>query len=368
MLVAAIRPAVGFSRCCPRRCARSPRVLRSAGVLAARTSSFHPAARANTSSSRAPAAASTSTPAFRSRCPLGTGTRVSLANLSFAQLHGCWTGRCGWCRNVAAIRPDTAGHDDYFPERTLAAMARPRPPSTVYAFAASASAAAAGVPVADRAPRHRRGRARRRWHRHPHARRRGRPRHTRGGHDQPRPPPRSRPGEACRLPRLRHRRLSRRQPSHVLENLAGWTGTALTWRVLRARRARRGQALPGRRRPRPGRHTAPPSIVNGQSPPRSAATSATSLHPRGPAGSELFINPLMAMYFTVDLTGLARQNLYLDRLTTPSACARSPPHRGIPPRGPHTAAARHTALSPVVEAVTSASCGGKDGTQCRSTD
>ncbi|MFI0373634.1 DUF1152 domain-containing protein [Actinomadura sp. 1N219] len=32
------------------------------------------------------------------------------------------------------------------------------------------------------------------------------------------------------------------------------------------------------------------------------------------SNSELFINPLMAMYFAVDLDGLARRNLYLDRL------------------------------------------------------
>ncbi|MFA1548752.1 hypothetical protein [Actinomadura chokoriensis] len=30
--------------------------------------------------------------------------------------------------------------------------------------------------------------------------------------------------------------------------------------------------------------------------------------------SELFINPLMAVYFAVDLDGLARRSLYLDRL------------------------------------------------------
>ena len=29
---------------------------------------------------------------------------------------------------------------------------------------------------------------------------------------------------------------------------------------------------------------------------------------------QLFVNPLMAMYFTFDLVGLAKQNLYLDRL------------------------------------------------------
>lgn len=31
-------------------------------------------------------------------------------------------------------------------------------------------------------------------------------------------------------------------------------------------------------------------------------------------GGELFINPLMSLYFCVDALGLARRNLYLDRL------------------------------------------------------
>lgn len=31
-------------------------------------------------------------------------------------------------------------------------------------------------------------------------------------------------------------------------------------------------------------------------------------------GSELFVNPLMALYFCVDLPALARANLYIDRL------------------------------------------------------
>jgi hypothetical protein len=31
-------------------------------------------------------------------------------------------------------------------------------------------------------------------------------------------------------------------------------------------------------------------------------------------GSELFVNPLMGMYFTFDLDGLAAGNLYLDRI------------------------------------------------------
>ncbi len=32
-------------------------------------------------------------------------------------------------------------------------------------------------------------------------------------------------------------------------------------------------------------------------------------------GGELFVNPLMALYFCVDADGLARRNLYLDRLS-----------------------------------------------------
>ncbi|MFC4114928.1 hypothetical protein [Nonomuraea zeae] len=31
-------------------------------------------------------------------------------------------------------------------------------------------------------------------------------------------------------------------------------------------------------------------------------------------GSELFVNPLMAIYFAVDLGALARRSLYLDRI------------------------------------------------------
>jgi hypothetical protein len=71
--------------------------------------------------------------------PLGlalcnTGTEVYLANLSFTELElidlAAWA-----AENVAAVTPDTAGPDDYFPERTLARwLAAHRLPSTVYAF------------------------------------------------------------------------------------------------------------------------------------------------------------------------------------------------------------------------------------------
>ncbi|WP_329342703.1 DUF1152 domain-containing protein [Streptomyces sp. NBC_00663] len=62
------------------------------------------------------------------------GKEVHLANLSFADLHGLdldvWLDQ-----DVAAVRPDTAARGDYFPERTLARwLDRQGLPSTVYAF------------------------------------------------------------------------------------------------------------------------------------------------------------------------------------------------------------------------------------------
>lgn len=63
------------------------------------------------------------------------GKEVHLANLSFADLYGLdldvWVDH-----DVAAIRPDTAARGDYFPERTLAQwLAEQDLPDTVYAFA-----------------------------------------------------------------------------------------------------------------------------------------------------------------------------------------------------------------------------------------
>lgn len=63
------------------------------------------------------------------------GKEVHLANLSFSDLYGLdldvWVDH-----DVAAIRPDTAARGDYFPERTLATWLALRDlPDTVYAFA-----------------------------------------------------------------------------------------------------------------------------------------------------------------------------------------------------------------------------------------
>ncbi|MFJ3669462.1 DUF1152 domain-containing protein [Streptomyces sp. NPDC090106] len=62
------------------------------------------------------------------------GKEVHLANLSFADLYGLdsdvWLDG-----DVAAVRPDTAARGDYFPERTLARwLERHELPCTVYAF------------------------------------------------------------------------------------------------------------------------------------------------------------------------------------------------------------------------------------------
>jgi hypothetical protein len=64
-----------------------------------------------------------------------SGRSVHLANLSFTHLDlidmDAWL-----APNVAAVTPDTGGPDDYFPERTLAwFLANRGRPSTVYAFA-----------------------------------------------------------------------------------------------------------------------------------------------------------------------------------------------------------------------------------------
>ncbi|MFI0452395.1 DUF1152 domain-containing protein [Actinomadura sp. 6N118] len=57
-----------------------------------------------------------------------------------------------------------------------------------------------------------------------------------------------------------------------------------------------------------------PSIVNGSIAAAVRGEFGDVRFTERTADSELFINPLMALYFTVDLDGLARYNLYLDRI------------------------------------------------------
>jgi hypothetical protein len=57
-----------------------------------------------------------------------------------------------------------------------------------------------------------------------------------------------------------------------------------------------------------------PSIVNGQIAAATRGEFGDVQFTRRTTGSALFVNPLMAIYFTVDLDGLARRSLYLDRI------------------------------------------------------
>lgn len=57
-----------------------------------------------------------------------------------------------------------------------------------------------------------------------------------------------------------------------------------------------------------------PSIVNGQIAAALRGDFGDVQFTKRTAGSRLFVNPLMAVYFTVELDALARHNLYLDRL------------------------------------------------------
>ncbi|WP_229070973.1 hypothetical protein [Actinoplanes sp. DH11] len=57
-----------------------------------------------------------------------------------------------------------------------------------------------------------------------------------------------------------------------------------------------------------------PSIVQGQIAAATEGAFGDVQFTRRTAGSTLFVNPLMAAYFTVDLAALAARCLYLDRL------------------------------------------------------
>lgn len=57
-----------------------------------------------------------------------------------------------------------------------------------------------------------------------------------------------------------------------------------------------------------------PSIVNGQIAAAMGGACGDVQFTERTRGSTLFVNPLMAMYFTFDLVGLAARSLYLDRL------------------------------------------------------
>jgi hypothetical protein len=76
-----------------------------------------------------------------------------------------------------------------------------------------------------------------------------------------------------------------------------------------------------------------PSIVNGQIAAALSGESGDTGFTRRVSGSTLFVNPLMAIYFTVDLMALAARCLYLDRLEeTLTVPADRGPDRAVPQR------------------------------------
>ncbi|MFE0514564.1 DUF1152 domain-containing protein [Streptomyces sp. NPDC058964] len=247
------------------------------------------------------------------------GKEVHLANLSFADLYGLGTDV--WVdRDVAAVRPDTTLRGDYFPERALAEwLAAQGLPSTVYAFPRTGVGPLrdafrallahlggvdaivlvdGGTDILMRGDEHGLGT----------------------------------PEEDMAtlaavngLGEVSHRLVACLgfgvdayhgvNHSLVLENLAALDREGAYLGAFSLPRASREGALYLDAVAHAQRRTAShPSIVNG-----SVAAAV-----RGDFGdvrftdrtrdSELFVNPLMALYFCVDAPGLARRNLYLDRL------------------------------------------------------
>ncbi|MEV0400432.1 DUF1152 domain-containing protein [Actinoallomurus sp. NPDC050550] len=245
------------------------------------------------------------------------GVRVSLANLSFTSLYGL-TEDVWLESNVAAIGPDTRGSDGYFPERTLARwLALHRFPSTVHAFA---SVGVRPLTAAYRALTERLGidavvlvdggtdilmRG------------------DEAGLGTPEQ-------DMASLAAVHHLDLPVKlvaclgfgvdayhgvSHSLVLENLAALERDGSYLGAFSVpRESREGMlyldAVAHAQAATPDRT----SIVNGSIAAAIRGDFGDVRFTRRTAGSELFINPLMAIYFTVDADGLARQNLYLDRL------------------------------------------------------
>ncbi|SNT08642.1 hypothetical protein SAMN05443665_1015152 [Actinomadura meyerae] len=245
------------------------------------------------------------------------GKDVHLANLSFSALYGLPSDT--WVeQNVAAVAPETPGRDDYFPEGALARWLDLHGlPSTVYAFPKvgveplreayryladrlgldaivlvdggtdifmRGDEAGLGTPVEDMASLA-----------------------AVHGLDVPEKIVVSLGFGVDAYHGVSH--------SLVLENLAALTADGSYLGALSIPRDSREAALyldavEFAQAASPMR----PSIVNGSI---AAAVQGRfgDVHVTSRTrGSELFINPLMAVYFAVDLDGLARRSLYLDRL------------------------------------------------------
>ncbi|MDC2960129.1 DUF1152 domain-containing protein [Streptomyces gilvifuscus] len=247
------------------------------------------------------------------------GKEVHLANLSFADLYGLdldvWLEA-----DVAAVRPDTPARGDYFPERTLARWLEQQGlPATVYAFpqtgvqplrAAYRALVAylggvdavvlvdGGTDILMRGDEHGLGT----------------PEEDMAslaavnGMDEI-----SQRLVAC----LGFGVDAHHGVNHslVLENLAALDREgAYLGAFSLPRESREGalylDAVAHAQRATPGY----PSIVNGSVAAAVRGDFGDVRFTERTKDSELFINPLMALYFCVDAVGLARRNLYLDRL------------------------------------------------------
>ncbi len=103
--------------------------------------------------------------------------------------------------------------------------------------------------------------------------------------------------------------------AHVLENLAALDRDGAYLGALTIPGASREAKLYLDAVAHAQRHTSVrPSIVNGQIAAAVRGEFGDVRFTERTRGSELFVNPLMAMYFTVDLMGLARRLLYRDEL------------------------------------------------------
>ncbi|MFH8798393.1 DUF1152 domain-containing protein [Streptomyces sp. NPDC017936] len=247
------------------------------------------------------------------------GKDVHLANLSFSDLYGLPS--AVWVEpDVAAVGPDTPARGDYFPERTLARwLALHGLPSTVYAFARTGVAPLraayralldhlggvdavllvdGGTDILMRGDEHGLG-----------------------------TPEEDMASLAAvhGLDEVEHRLVAclgfgvdaHHGVNHslVLENLAaldregGFLGA-----FSLPRDSREGalylDAVAHAQASTPGH----PSIVNGSVAAAVRGDFGDVRFTERTAGSELFVNPLMALYFCVDATALARRNLYLGLL------------------------------------------------------
>ncbi|MGW7402791.1 DUF1152 domain-containing protein [Streptomyces sp. NPDC054833] len=251
------------------------------------------------------------------------GKEVHLANLSFADLYGLdldvWVDQ-----DVAAVRPDTPLRGDYFPERALAQwLAAQELPSTVYAFArtgvgplrAAYRALLAhlggvdavvlvdgGTDILMRGDEHGLG-----------------------------TPEEDMASLAAvdGLDEVPHRLVACLgfgvdayhgvNHSLVLENLAALDRAgAYLGAFSLPRESREGALYLDAVAHAQQATVSRPSIVQGSVAAAVRGDFGDVRFTERTRNSELFVNPLMALYFCVDLPGLARRNLYLDRLAKTS--------------------------------------------------